>query len=162
MKVYEILKTRKMDNSLTESAIEDIYANFKNVDPKERVFGIQKYLMKKAGPITKNGQMYWQNVATRQTYSLDNDRKFRQSVQQAAQKLNQTLFATTEMSETATGGSTAAGNIATVASVPGAYRKIKKGKDGLPKAPQATNPDGTAKNALNLNNNIMGGKPIKR
>ena len=63
--------------------------------------------------------------------------------------------------ESATAGSTAAGNIATVASVPGAYRKIKKGKNGLPKAPQATNPDGTAKNAIDTNINLMGGV-IKR
>ena len=146
--------------NLSESPIEDIYSNFKNVNPKERVHGIQKYLMQNAGPINKNGKMYWKNIATRQIFSINDDKKFMQSIQQAAAKLSQTLFNT--MEESATAGATAAGNIATVASVPGAYRKIKKGKNGLPQAPQATNPDGTAKNALNLNNNIMGGKPIKR
>lgn len=73
-----------------------------------------------------------------------------------------TDFKNEELKESATAGATSAGNIATVTSVPGAYRKIKRDKNGVPKAPQATNPDGTAKNALNLNNNIMGGKPIKR
>jgi len=68
---------------------------------------------------------------------------------------------TENIKESATAGSTAAGNIATVASVPAAYRKIKKGKNGLPKAPQATNPDGTAKNAIDTNINLMGGV-IKR
>jgi len=63
--------------------------------------------------------------------------------------------------ESATAGSTAAGNIATVSSVPAAYRKIKKGKNGLPKAPQATNKDGTAKNAIDTDINLMGGV-IKR
>lgn len=65
--------------------------------------------------------------------------------------------------ETATSGATSAGSIAGIASVPGAKRKIsKKGKYGAPAAPQVKNPDGTAKNALDVNKNIMGGKPIKR
>ena len=63
--------------------------------------------------------------------------------------------------ESATAGATSAGNIATVASVPAAYRKIKKGKNGLPKAPQALNKDGTAKNAIDTDINLMGGV-IKR
>tara|TARA_X000001036_G_C20204900_1_gene613123 strand:+ start:302 stop:595 length:294 start_codon:yes stop_codon:yes gene_type:complete len=67
------------------------------------------------------------------------------------------------MGETATAGATSAGNIAVVASVVGAKRPIKKaGRYGAPKAPQKLNSDGTAKNALDVNNNIMGGKPIKR
>ena len=57
---------------------------------------------------------------------------------------------------------THSGSIATVASVPGAKRKVKKGKNGTPQAPQATNADGTAKNALDMNTNVMGGKTIKR
>ena len=68
-----------------------------------------------------------------------------------------------KMNEEATAGATSAGSIATVASVPGAKRKVsKKGKYGAPKAPQATNSDGTAKNALDINANVMGGKAIKR
>jgi hypothetical protein len=66
------------------------------------------------------------------------------------------------LGETATAGGTSAGSMATVASVPGAKRKVKKDKNGLPKAPQATNADGTAKNALDMNTNVMGGKTIKR
>jgi len=66
-----------------------------------------------------------------------------------------------EVLESATAGSTTAGNIATVARVPAAYRKIKKGKNGLPKAPQALNKDGTAKNAIDTDINLMGGV-IKR
>ena len=65
--------------------------------------------------------------------------------------------------ETATQGATSAGNIAVVASVVGAKRPIKKtGRYGAPKAPQKLNSDGTAKNALDVSNNIMGGKAIKR
>jgi len=63
--------------------------------------------------------------------------------------------------ESATAGATASGNIATVSSVPAAYRKIKKGKNGLPKAPQALKKDGTAKNAIDTDINLMGGV-IKR
>ena len=47
--------------------------------------------------------------------------------------------------------------------MPGAKRKVKKiSKYGAPKAPQATNSDGTAKNALDMKANVMGGKAIKR
>ena len=68
-----------------------------------------------------------------------------------------------EILETSEAGTTVAGSIATIASVPGAKRKVKKsGKYGAPKAPQATNSDGTAKNALDMKANVMGGKAIKR
>tara|TARA_X000001036_G_scaffold150851_1_gene143341 strand:- start:1563 stop:1784 length:222 start_codon:yes stop_codon:yes gene_type:complete len=67
------------------------------------------------------------------------------------------------LGEEATAGGTNAGSIATIASVPGAKRKVKKtGKYGAPKAPQATKADGTAKNALDMKANVMGGKAIKR
>lgn len=67
------------------------------------------------------------------------------------------------VNEDATAGGTSAGAIASVASVPGAKRKVsKKGKYGAPKAPQATNADGTAKNAQDMNLNVMGGTTIKR
>ena len=38
----------------------------------------------------------------------------------------------------------------------------KRDKNGVPKAPQKKNPDGTAKNALDINNSLMGGKVAKR
>lgn len=67
------------------------------------------------------------------------------------------------LAEAATPGATSAGSIASIASVPGAKRKVaKKGRYGAPEAPQVKNPDGTAKNALDVNKNIMGGKAIKR
>jgi len=65
--------------------------------------------------------------------------------------------------ETATAGATSAGNIASVANPPSAHFKTKKrGKYGAPEAPQKKNADGTAKNALDLDNNLMGGATIKR
>jgi alkaline phosphatase len=67
-----------------------------------------------------------------------------------------------EITETATVGGTSAGAIATVASPVAAHAKPKKRKNGAPVAPQATKPNGTVKNALDMPNNIMGGKPIKR
>ena len=67
------------------------------------------------------------------------------------------------LAEEATAGATSAGSIATVASVPGAKREIKKtGKYGAPTAPQAKNPDGTAKNAQDIDANLMGGKTVRR
>lgn len=79
------------------------------------------------------------------------------------------------LGETATAGATSAGNIATVVSPHIAIGKDKgkksytgsPGKSGtkapsVPKAVQAKNPDGTAKNALDMTNNIFGGGAVKR
>ncbi len=79
------------------------------------------------------------------------------------------------LGETATAGATTAGNIATVVSPHIAIGKDKgkksytgsPGKSGtkapaVPKAVQAKNPDGTAKNALDINTNIFGGGAVKR
>ena len=66
------------------------------------------------------------------------------------------------MKETATAGATSAGNIASVANPKQAYGHRKRDKNGVPKAPQKKNPDGTAKNALDIGNSLMGGKTIKR
>jgi hypothetical protein len=65
--------------------------------------------------------------------------------------------------EDATVGAISASSIATVPNPKAAHSKPKKrGKYGAPEAPQKKNADGTAKNALNLSNNLMGGKTIKR
>lgn len=65
--------------------------------------------------------------------------------------------------EEATAGSTSSGSIASVANPTAAHSKPKKrGKYGAPQAPQKRNSDGTAKNALDLSNNLMGGSTIKR
>jgi len=79
------------------------------------------------------------------------------------------------LGETATAGATSAGNIATVVSPHVAIGKDRgkksytgsPGKSGtkapaVPKAVQAKNPDGTAKNALDIKNNIFGGGAVKR
>jgi hypothetical protein len=65
-----------------------------------------------------------------------------------------------EILESATAGGTVAGSIAS-APMPAVKRKIGKSKNGLPQAQQATNSDGTVKNALDMTTNIFGG-PIKR
>jgi len=67
-----------------------------------------------------------------------------------------------EIIETATVGGTSAGGITPIANPTAARAKPKKTNNGAPVAPQATKPDGTVKNALDMPNNIMGGKPIKR
>lgn len=64
--------------------------------------------------------------------------------------------------ETATAGATSSGNIASVANPSMAYGQRGKDSKGLPKAPQKKNKDGTAKNALDIDNGLMGGKTIKR
>lgn len=67
-----------------------------------------------------------------------------------------------ELGEEATAGATSAGNIASVANPKQAYGHRPKDKKGLPKAPQKKNKDGTAKNALDIDDSLMGGKAIKR
>ena len=67
-----------------------------------------------------------------------------------------------EITEAASAGATSSGNIAVVANPVQAYAKIPKDKNGIPKAPQILNPNGTVKNALDLPDNIMGSKLIKR
>ncbi len=71
--------------------------------------------------------------------------------------------------EEATAGATSAGNIAAVVSphlaIGSKSRRKKYGKGGNPmppKAKQAKNKDGTAKNALDIKTSIFGGSPLKR
>jgi len=67
-----------------------------------------------------------------------------------------------EFTEAATAGATSAGNVASVANPTAARSKIKRDKNGVPVAAQKKNKDGTAMNALDVDNNIMGGKTVKR
>jgi hypothetical protein len=62
--------------------------------------------------------------------------------------------------ETATVGATSAGSVASVSNKQSS--PTKKGKHGAPEAPQHKNKDGTVKNALNTNDNLFGGKTVKR
>ena len=58
-----------------------------------------------------------------------------------------------EIVESASAGASSSGGIAVVIQ---AHAKIPKDKNGIPKAPQILNPNGTVKNALDLPDNIMG------
>ena len=70
---------------------------------------------------------------------------------------------TDDLSEAATAVATSAGNVASVANPTVARSKpTKKGKYGAPEAPQKKKKDGTTQNALDVSNNLMGGKTIKR
>jgi|TARA_B110000211_G_C14050933_1_gene541198 hypothetical protein len=66
-----------------------------------------------------------------------------------------------EVLESASAGATSSGNIAVVANPVQARQKIKTDKNGIPVAPQIMNPNGTAKNALDVKDNVMG-SVIKR
>tara|TARA_B100001057_G_C22146980_1_gene680465 strand:- start:15 stop:227 length:213 start_codon:yes stop_codon:yes gene_type:complete len=66
-----------------------------------------------------------------------------------------------EITEAASAGATASGNIANIANPIQARQKLKRDKNGIPMAPQKKNPDGTVKNALDVKDNVMG-TPIKR
>jgi hypothetical protein len=67
-----------------------------------------------------------------------------------------------EITESASATATASASIASVANPVQAHAKLKKDKNGIPTAPQAKNPDGTAKNALDVKSNIMGTPLVKR
>ena len=68
-----------------------------------------------------------------------------------------------DITEAASAGASSSGSVASVVNPTYAYAQSKKkGKYGAPEAPQAKNPDGTAKNGLDLKNNLMGGKVAKR
>ena len=66
-----------------------------------------------------------------------------------------------EITEAASSGATSSGNMAAVANPIQANQKLKRDKNGIPVAPQKKNPDGTAKNALDVKDNVMG-TTIKR
>ena len=66
-----------------------------------------------------------------------------------------------EITESASSGATSSGNFAAVANPIQAHAKIPKDKNGIPKAPQKKNKNGTAVNALDVKDNVMG-TPIKR
>jgi hypothetical protein len=61
-----------------------------------------------------------------------------------------------EIMETASATATASGNIAAVANPVQAHAKLKRDKNGIPVAPQKKKPDGTAVNALDVTDNVMG------
>lgn len=58
--------------------------------------------------------------------------------------------------EAASACATSSGNIASVANPVQAHQKLKRDKNGIPKAPQILNPNGTVKNALDVADNVMG------
>jgi len=61
-----------------------------------------------------------------------------------------------EIMETASATATASGNIAAVANPVQVHAKLKRDKNGIPVAPQKKKPDGTAVNALDVTDNVMG------
>ena len=67
------------------------------------------------------------------------------------------------LGEEMTPGGTGASSISVVVNPKAAYAKVPRDKNGVPKAPQRKNPDGTAKSALDVDDSLMGnGKVVKR
>ena len=60
-----------------------------------------------------------------------------------------------EIMEDSSAGTTS-GNMSVVVNPVQARQKLPKDKNGIPVAPQKKKPDGTAANALDVGNNIMG------
>ena len=67
-----------------------------------------------------------------------------------------------KMNEDATAGATSAGNIASVANPIAAHAKVKRDKNGVPKAAQRKKKDGTTVNGLDAPDNVFGGKAVRR
>ena len=66
-----------------------------------------------------------------------------------------------EITEAASAGATSSGNFATLATPIQSNQKLKTDKNGIPVAPQKLNHNGTVKNALDVDDNVMG-NVIKR
>jgi hypothetical protein len=146
------------DAAEREQAIRDKYAG---VDIDAEIAKLQ--------PALKRAYHDYQYGA-RNTYSQAHDEYNRISA-----KIHELERAKKVLGETATAGSTSAGNIATVTSPHLAIGKDRgnksytgsPGQSGtkapkVPKTVQKKNPDGTAKNALDMPNNIFGGGAVKR
>jgi hypothetical protein len=67
-----------------------------------------------------------------------------------------------KIDEDATAGATSAGNIASVANPIAAHAKVKRDKNGVPKAAQRKKKDGTTVNGLDAPDNVFGGKAVRR
>jgi len=119
-------------------------------------------LAKQAVKIHSKADAAMANSPVSKTTQYKNYKKTSQQKKIAAMKKGMP-YGRQDVGETATAGATSAGAVATVANPITAHSKNKKrGKYGAPQAPQKKNPDGTAKNALDVDNNLMGGKTIKR
>ena len=96
--------------------------------------------------------------------AADDLESFKQGVPQ--QEVADEMFAAVRQGmgirEEATAGATSAGNIASVANPRAAHSKPKRDKNGVPKAPQRKNPDGTTVNGLDAPDNVFGGKTVRR
>lgn len=66
------------------------------------------------------------------------------------------------IAEDATAGATSAGNIASVANPRAAYAKVKRDRNGVPRAPQRKKKDGTTVNGLDAPDNVFGGAAVRR
>ena len=122
-------------------------------DYKEKMktlYGLERYMKKDPELADEIKRRYIELRQWKKDYDASNEGNYEQQLYDG-------------IKETATAGATSAGSIATVVSPDLAYHNPKKkGKHGAPKAPQKKKGDGTAVNALDMGNNLMGGTPMKR
>jgi len=124
--------------------IEDYKAKIKTL------YGLERYMQSDPELAQEVKRRYRQLAAWKVEYDKEHEEDYETQIYDAIK------------TETATAGSTSAGNIATVVNPTQAYGHRPKDKKGLPKAPQKKKADGTAVNALDMGNNLMGGATVKR
>jgi hypothetical protein len=124
--------------------IEDYKAKIKTL------YGLERYMQSDPELAQEVKRRYRQLAAWKIEYDKEHEEDYETQIYDAIK------------TETATAGSTSAGNIATVVNPTQAYGHRPKDKKGLPKAPQKKKADGTAVNALDMGNNLMGGATVKR
>ena len=149
-------QTKDEKESLTNEEIAKILEGDFEVkdleDYREKIktlYGLERYMHSDPELAQEVKRRYRQLAKWKIDYDKSNEENYEQQIYDG-------------IKETATAGATSAGSIATVVNPKQAYGHRPKDKKGLPKAPQKKKADGTAVNALDMGNNLMGGAAVKR
>jgi len=145
----------KDDYDAKKKALQDIQTNPETSKDPE----LKKELMKRKAALDKDKPVDEADHIMQLAKLVSGTSETQQT--QASDFANE-MKALAGIKEVATAGATSAGNIASVANPAQAYGHRPKDSKGLPKAPQKKKADGTAVNALDMGNNLMGGSTVKR
>jgi len=174
MKVIDLLNEAPIEMNPSEPNNPNIYGHEKAnpMSLKGRIMQARAQLKELASMADSDELVVWEKITKLSKGGMfmgleQNFEQIRHGIEELAKKRKKggtgSRGIDRGIGETATAGATSAGSVASVANPVAAHFKPKKrGKYGAPEAPQKKNSNGTAKNALDLSNNIMGGKPIKR
>jgi hypothetical protein len=153
----EDMAKNKDDYQAKKKALQDI-----QMDPNtHKDDELKKELMKKKYELDKEGK----DKGYKEDAEVDAIKQLAGIVSKASTPqtaYSEELKKLAGINEFATAGATSAGNIASVANPAQAKGQRPKDSKGLPKAPQKKKADGTAENALDIKDNLMGGATVRR